>query len=127
MKPYEIKGSVIVDGTVEGGAISSRVSLSFWGGVDAQSGCIIDRRHDLYGECITGKILFMPQGRGSCSSSGILLEMIRINTAPAAIVTIQTEAVLAAGSIIGRELYNKAIPILTVSQEDFQGIQMVIM
>lgn len=117
------KGQALVSGIVEGEALVTNTPLSFWGGVDAKTGCVIDRRHDLCGVCLTGKVLFIPQGRGSCSSSGIILEMIRAGTAPAAIIAIQSEAILATGSIIGRELYGRTMPVITVSEQMFKEIQ----
>lgn len=117
------KGQALVSGIAEGEALVTNTPLSFWGGVDAKTGCVIDRRHDLCGVCLTGKVLFIPQGRGSCSSSGIILEMIRAGTAPAAIIAIQSEAILATGSIIGRELYGRTMPVITVSEQMFKEIQ----
>jgi len=76
-------GSVLVDGNASGPLLVSDVGISFWGGIDPQSGNIIDEHHPLKGSNVSGKILVIPSGRGSCSGSGALLELIVNNCAPA--------------------------------------------
>jgi len=109
----------VVPGEASGVAMLSKVPLSFWGGFDPTTGRITDLRHDRYGDCASGKVLFIPASRGSSSSSGVLLEAIRARTAPAAIITLTAEPILAIGSIIGRELYGRWIPIGTISKAEF--------
>lgn len=113
----------IIEGEAIGTVLWTGTGLSFWGGVDAAEGTVIDRHHPLCGQRMTGKVLCIPRGRGSCSSSGILLEMIRIHTAPAAIVSVEAEGILAIGAVIGQELYGRTIPICTVSEEDFKTLE----
>ena len=62
--------------TVAGEVLYSDVGLSFWGGVCPESGTVIDARHPLAGQCITGKILCLPSGRGSCTGSQVVLELV---------------------------------------------------
>jgi predicted aconitase with swiveling domain len=78
----------LVAGTAEGRALVLDEPLSFWGGVDPATGDIIEARHPQHGENVAGRILVMPSGRGSSSSSSVLAEAIRAGTAPAAIVVI---------------------------------------
>ncbi|MEA4873433.1 MAG: DUF126 domain-containing protein [Synergistaceae bacterium] len=120
---FTIKGKTIVDGNVCGCVVASHTALSFWGGVNAQSGLIIDNHHERLGECITNKVLCIPYDRGSCSGSGVMLEMIRLKTAPAAIICIEAEPVLALGSVIGNEVYNRQIIICTVGSVDYVKIK----
>lgn len=110
----------VVKGDAEGFALVSLTGLSFWGGVDPHTGIVLDQSHDLRGQCMTGKVLCVPRGRGSCSSSGTMLEMIRVKTAPAAIISVEVEPILSLGSVIGGELYGKSIPIYSVSQEEYE-------
>jgi len=112
-----------VAGTVQGEALVSRVPLSFWGGLDPKSGMVTDRRHDLHGSCITGKVLFIPEGRGSSSSSSVLLEAIRLGTAPKAIINVVTEPIVATGSIIGRVLYGRWVPIVALDQGNYSQVR----
>ncbi|CAN1552985.1 COG1786 Swiveling domain associated with predicted aconitase [Rhabdaerophilaceae bacterium] len=78
--------------------------LSFWGGVDPQSGRITQVRHPQCGVGIAGTILCLPATIGSSSSSAILLELIRIRAAPAALVMTEPDAILLIGCLVGREM-----------------------
>ena len=71
---------------------------------------------------MTGKILLIPNGRGSCSGSGIMLEMIRQKTAPAALISIEAESIIALGSVIGKQLYGRVVPLYTLKREDYDSI-----
>jgi predicted aconitase with swiveling domain len=111
-----------VAGEACGEALVSRMPLSLWGGLDPKSGKVTDVRHDLFGQCVSGKVLFVPEGKGSSSSSSVLLETIRAGTAPAAIVNVVTEPILATGSIIGCVLYGRTVPIFTLDREDYARV-----
>ena len=91
-------GRTLVPGTAEGRALVLDEPLSFWGGVDPETGDITDVRHPQHGASVTGRILVMPSGRGSSSSSSVLAESIRAGTAPAAIVLGEADPILALGS-----------------------------
>ncbi len=113
---------VMVEGNAHAPAIKSDISLSFWGGVRAATGDIEDIHNDLCGENMTGKILCIPYDRGSCSSSGVMLEMIRKGTSPVAVLCIEAEAVLALGPIIGNRMYNRTIAMRAIPEELFHQI-----
>ena len=106
---------VMVPGNVRAEAVASAVPLSFWGGVNVETGEIQDVHHDLCRQNVAGKVLCIPYDRGSCSGSGVILEMIRQGSNPAAILCVEAEAVLALGPIIGRKIYGRSMPIRTVS------------
>lgn len=114
---------VIATGTMEAEAICSDTPLSFWGGVEVHTGLIQDVHHDLLGEKVTGKLLCIPYDRGSCSGSGIILEMIRQGTNPKGLLCIEAEAVLALGPVIGERVYKRSMPIRTVSAEALKSIK----
>jgi uncharacterized protein len=103
---------VLVAGTAEGETLVLDEPLSFWGGIDPATGTLIDPRHPQRGERVAGRILVMPSGRGSSSSSSVLAEAVRAGTAPAAIVLLETDPILALGAIVARELYGTAIPVV---------------
>ena len=105
----------LVPGTAEGRALVLDEPLSFWGGVDPETGDITDVRHPQHGVSVTGRILVMPSGRGSSSSSSVLAESIRAGTAPAAIVLGEADPILALGAIVARELYGKVIPVVVAT------------
>lgn len=117
-----IPAKTVVSGEASGEALVSKMPLSFWGGLDPSTGKVIDPRHDLFGQCVTGKVLLFPCGKGSSSSSAVLLEAIRAGTAPSAIVNVETEPILAIGSIVGRQIYRRWVPIAVISQDDFERV-----
>jgi predicted aconitase with swiveling domain len=105
---------VVIPGTATGPLLVSPAPLSFWGGVDAETGEIIDRRHPLSGQCITGVVLALPWTRGSSTTTAILLEAIRRRTAPAAILLPKSDMFLALASVVALELYERAVPTFVV-------------
>lgn len=105
---------VLVDGPASGPALVLPEALSLWGGLDPETGEIIDRRHPNSGENVAGKVLVLPIGRGSSSASSILLEAVRQGKAPAAIVLAETDAILALGAAVAREMYDQAPPVVVV-------------
>jgi predicted aconitase with swiveling domain len=106
----------LVAGTAEGRALVLDEPLSFWGGIDPANGDIIDARHPQHGANVAGRILVMPSGRGSSSSSSVLAEAIRAGTAPAAIVLGEADPILALGAIVARELFGTTIPVVVTAR-----------
>lgn len=115
----KLKGCCIVPGTASGEILASSHSISFWGGVDPRSGCINDPRHELFKESVTGKVLAFPFGKGSSTGSLIMLELIRVAKAPAAIINVRTEPILATGPIVGKHFYGKEVPIVSLDEKAF--------
>jgi predicted aconitase with swiveling domain len=119
----KLSAKIIVAGEAEGKALVSREPLSFWGGVSAKTGEIIDQRHELCGQSVTGRIFAFPGGKGSSTASAVLLETVRAGLAPAAIINIKVDPILALGSVIAEELYGKSVPILLLLEESFFSIK----
>jgi predicted aconitase with swiveling domain len=113
-----IPTEIVVAGAATGAAVAADVPLSFWGGLEPTTGEIIDRRHPLSGQIISGCVLVIPHGRGSCSASGVFLESIRNGFAPAAVITSRVDPIIGLGSILGDELYNRPVPIVVVKESD---------
>jgi len=118
-----LTGRPIVAGFAEGTAVVSKEPLSFWGGLCPRTGEIIDRRHERSGAIVAGRIFVLPQGRGSSTSSAILMESIKAGVAPAAIINLKVDPILALGSIVSDELYHKAVPIVVLAENDFFSIR----
>ena len=78
--------------------------VSFWGGISADDGAIIDVHHRDRGRSVAGTVLVMPGGRGSSSASAVLAETLRVGTGPAAVLLASPDIILAAGSVVAREL-----------------------
>lgn len=110
----------LVSGTASGAVLKLGEPLSLWGGLEPTTGEIIDRRHPQSGQIVTGRVLVMPSGRGSSSASSILLEAVRLNTTPAAIITAEVDGILALGAVVARELYASTPPLLVVKGEDYK-------
>jgi predicted aconitase with swiveling domain len=118
-----LTGKPIVAGSAQGAALVSKEPISFWGGVCPRTGEIIDRRHELSGAIVTGRVFVFPQGRGSSTSSATLMESIAAGVAPAAIINLKVEPILALGSIVSDELYHQAVPIVVLQEKDFFSIK----
>jgi predicted aconitase with swiveling domain len=113
-----LEGRFLVTGATRGPVLAT-VPLSFWGGYDPETGRVIDRSHTALGESLAGRILAMPSGRGSSSSSTVLAEAIRLGTAPAAIVLSEPDPILVIGAIVATRLYGRTCPIVVLSAEDY--------
>ncbi len=95
-----IKGRTICKGKAEGEIVYSSQGISFFGGVDPDSGKVTESGHELEGKTISGKILVFPQGKGSTVGSYALYRMKKQGTAPLAIVNKECELIVAVGAII---------------------------
>ena len=113
---------VLIPGAAQGRLLKAEKPISFWGGIDAKTGHIIDARHDRVGESIAGRVFVFPSEKGSSTASAVLVELMRIGRAPAAVVTASVCPVLALGSLIGQELYKTVVPILQLAPEDISGL-----
>ena len=96
----ELKGRVIRYGEVEGEALVTSQPISFYGGVDPESGRVIEKGHELEGASIADKILVFPYGKGSTVGSYILLRLKKSGLAPKAIINRRCEPIIAVGVII---------------------------
>jgi uncharacterized protein len=105
-------GRFYVVGEAEAPAIVLSTPLSFWGGVSAESGEIIDRTHPDVGGSVKGRILIMPGARGSSSSSSVLAEAIRLGAGPKAIILARPDPILTVGALVALSLYGVACPIV---------------
>ena len=104
----------LVPGEATGEVLALEEPLSFWGGIDPATGDVIDVHHPQRGANVAGKVVVMPGGRGSSSSSSVLAEAIRAGMAPAAIVLLEPDPIVALGAIVARELYGVSMPVVVV-------------
>ena len=96
----EINARVISRGNAVGKAMVSAEPISFLGGVDPKTGIVQERGHPLEGKSVADKILVFPHGKGSTVGSYVMLEMKKNGVAPAAIVNLEAETIIAVGAII---------------------------
>ena len=98
--PGELRGRPIVEGISRGRALVSGNPLSFLGGVNPETGVVIERNHDLNGRCIKNVILCFPHGHGSTVGSYVLYSLARRGLAPKAIVNERADPVVVVGAVI---------------------------
>ena len=100
-----IQAEILVAGEAgEGEALILSAPISFWGGVDPNTGRIADVRHPQHGQSIAGRVLLLPDTIGSYSASAVLLELAHNGKAPAALVLHEPDAILLLGLIVAREM-----------------------
>ena len=121
--PTILKGRCIIPGIATGEVLRTSQAISFWGGVDPETGCISDPKHELCGRSVAGKVMVFPVGKGSSSAGLVLLELVRIGRAPAALINLRTEPILATGPIISRHFYNQDLPVMTLAEAVFDKLK----
>jgi predicted aconitase with swiveling domain len=95
-----IKCRKISRGIAEGQVLLTHEAISFLGNVDPRTGIIVEPKHELFGQCIKDRVLVFPQGKGSTVGSYVLYQLIKNNAAPAAMINIESEPIVAVGAII---------------------------
>jgi predicted aconitase with swiveling domain len=108
----ESRFRVLVDGEARGELLRLSQPLSLWGGLDPETGLIIDRSHPQVGRSMTGVIVSMSHGRGSSSSSSVLAEALRIGTGPAGFILANPDSIMVVGSLVANRLYGTNCPIV---------------
>ena len=111
--------SRILPGTASGPVLAMAEGLSFWGGVDPATARVIDAHHPAHGASLAGAVVMMPTSRGSCSGSGVVLDMLLRGNAPAALIFSEAEDILTLGSLIGAEMFGRGFPVLRLGAADF--------
>lgn len=107
--------------------LGSEIGLSFWGGIDERTGLVIDTSHPLCGTDVSNTILALPSGRGSCTASQVLLELILNRKAPKAIVLRDRDGLLCVGALVAKCCVlpeNKTedlVPVLDILQVEGNG------
>ena len=95
-----LQGRVIKAGRAEGAALVSRAPIGFLGGVDPDTGVVLEPGHPLQGQSVAGKVLVFPTGKGSTVGSYTILRLGRGGHGPLAIINAESEAIVAVGAII---------------------------
>ncbi|MBT8408149.1 MAG: aconitase family protein [Alphaproteobacteria bacterium] len=115
-------GLRLVDGQARGEILVAEAGLSFWGGVDPRSGTIIDAHHPNNGQSVASKILMMPTSRGSCSGSGVLLELALTGRAPAAMIFCEDEEILTLGALVSARVFGCGVPTLRLPKSQYDRL-----
>ena len=96
----EIECHKVASGCARGPALVTKEAISFLGNVDAKTGLVVDPAHELFGQCIAGKVLIFPGGKGSTVGSYVIYQLKKRNLAPAAMINLHSEPIVAVGAII---------------------------
>jgi len=95
-----LQGRVICAGIARGEALVSRSAISFFGGIDPDTGLVVEKGHDLHGQSVAGRVLVFPHGKGSTVGSYTLYRLKHNGLAPAAILNAECETIIAVGCLI---------------------------
>ena len=117
------EGRPLVAGEARAPALVLDEPLSFWGGLDPETGRVIDVHHPQVGVEVTGRVLVMASGRGSSSSSSVLVESIHAGTGPVAIVMREPDPIIALGAIVVRELFGTRFPVVVVDEATYRSLR----
>ena len=98
----EIRGRKVVGGRAEGEAFVTRETVSGWGGIDAKTGVITERRHEKVGQSFAGKVLVFQGAKGSSGWSHYFHMTRRLKSAPLAMVFTVTTTKVALGAVVTR-------------------------
>ncbi|KAF3063149.1 Uncharacterized protein CFAM422_010499 [Trichoderma lentiforme] len=115
-------GTAYVQGNASGPLVASNLELSFWGGVDPLTSKVIDHHHPLSGRHLQDAILAIPGGRGSCSGSGVLLELLLSGRGPKGLIFSRREDILTLGVVVAEEIFHKSIPVVVLETQDFEEL-----
>ena len=96
----KLQGRTIYKGHVQGQALVTHMGISFFGGVDPETGVIVEKGHELEGQSIQGKVLVFPTGKGSTVGSYTLYRLKKNGAAPVGIINAECETITAVGCII---------------------------
>ncbi|MFS2198066.1 aconitase X [Pseudomonas sp. Pseusp3] len=118
-----LTGRSLVAGAAQGALLFADVGLSFWGGVDPCTGEVIDRHHPLSGQHLAGRVLAIPSGRGSCTGSSVLMELISNGHAPTALVLAEADEILTLGVLVAQTIFARSLPVLCIGREAFAALR----
>ncbi|PMZ77082.1 cis-3-hydroxy-L-proline dehydratase [Pseudomonas sp. FW305-70] len=121
--PMSLTGRSLVAGAAQGALLFADVGLSFWGGVDPCTGEVIDRHHPLSGQHLADRVLAIPSGRGSCTGSSVLMELISNGHAPAALVLAEADEILTLGVLVAQTIFARSLPVLCIGREAFAALR----
>ncbi|MFX1509777.1 MAG: DUF126 domain-containing protein [Promethearchaeota archaeon] len=111
----KFEGRKISPGKASGEALVTTQGISFYGGVDPETGVVVEKDHELEGQSITGKVLIFPSGKGSTVGSYVLYQLAKTGKGPVAIINQETETIVAVGCIISEIPAIDKIPINKIS------------
>ena len=122
-RSVDIEGRVLIAGSAGGPALVLDDRLSFWGGFNPVNGEIIDAHHPQYQQLVGGKILCIPQSKGSAGTPGGIAETLRNGSGPLAFVLGEPDVNISVGTLVANRLYDMNIPVLEISREQMKQVK----
>lgn len=113
---------LIVAAEAAGPVLALPEGLSFWGGIDPATGVVIDAHHPACGASLAGRVVMMPTSRGSCTGSGVLLELALNGHAPAALIFREAEDILTLGALLAGRMFDRSIAVLRLTPEAYDAL-----
>jgi predicted aconitase len=113
---------LIVPARAKGKVLLCEEGLSFWGGVNPDTGLIVDAHHPQCGEALAGLVVMMPTSRGSCTGSGVLLGLALAGKAPAALIFREAEDILTLGAMIAARMFDRGVAVLRLSEAEYAAL-----
>ena len=118
-----LTGRVIKAGQAGGKALVSLQPIGFFGGVDPETGVVVEAAHPLEGECVAGRVLVFPTGKGSTVGSYTLYRMKKNGVAPVAIINAESEPIVAVGAIISEIPMVDGVEIGQIATDDWVEVR----
>jgi len=112
-----VASEILIAGEAAGTALVLEDALSFWGGFDPVQGKIIDQHHPQQGECVAGRVVFIPRSKGSAGTPGGIAENLRNGNGPLAFVLGERDVNISVGVLVANRLYGMDIPVLRMPEE----------
>ena len=117
-----MKSRVLVSGEASGPLLRLERPLSFWGGIDPESGRVIAPGHPQENELISGHVIALERSIGSSSGSSVLLELLNQGCGPLGIILKQPDEILALGALVAQEIGISSIPVVQLSDPAFDAL-----
>lgn len=123
MTATRLAARVLHPGAAAAEALVLEESLSFWGGFDAATGVIVDRHHPQRGARVAGRVLVLPESRGSAGTPAGIAEALRRGVGPAGVVLGRADVNVAVGAMIAAALYGVDMPVVVMDDPDRAGVR----
>ena len=121
--PLRYTARVIKSGIAAGEALVSPDPIGFLGGLEGTTGVVTERGHPLEGQCVAGKVLVFPTGKGSTVGSYVLYQLAAEGLAPAALINAESEPIVAVGAIISDIPMVDQVPIAEIQTGDYVRVE----
>ncbi len=90
-------GRGLVEGKGTGRLLVTDQQLSFLGGVDSDTGTVVDKNHELFGQKLGGVVLALPYTVGSSVGAYVIYNLNKKSLGPSAIVAVKGDITLVSG------------------------------